>query len=98
MKNCDVYKWNKSAAEICYPGILSKFQQNSSIATFLRNTGSKTLVKCCYDDVWGNGYPLSNAFCIDHNVYASQGITGTILEKIWEVLNEPSETASMNGD
>ena len=98
VKNCDVDKWNKSAAEICYPGILSKFQQNSGIATFLRNRGSKTLVECCYDDVWGNGYPLSNVYCIDPNVYALQGIMGTILEKIREVLNEPSETASMNGD
>ena len=98
VKNCDVDKWNKSAAEICYPGILSKFQQNSGIATFLRNTGSKTIVECCYDDVWGNGYPLSNDKCIDPNVYASQGIMGTILEKIREVLNESSETVSMNGE
>ena len=98
VKNCDVDKWNKSAAEICYPEILSKFQQNSGIATFLHNMGSKTLVECCYDDVWGNGYPLSNAYCIDPNVYASQGIMGTILEKIREVLNEPSETTSMNSD
>ena len=99
VRNCDLDKWNKSASELCFPGILSKFQQNSGIATFLRNTGSKILVECCYDDIWGNGYPLSNADCINPDVYSTRGIMGPLLEKVRDVLNNPPDsTATMNGD
>ena len=91
VKNCDVEKWNSSVAEICYPGILSKFQQNIGIVTFLRNTGSKTIVECYYDEVWGNGYPLLSESCTDPDVYTSQGIMGP-------AFNEASEASSMDGD
>ena len=60
IRNCDTAKWNSAAEKECYPGILSKFQQNAGIASFLKNTGSKTLLECCYDDVWGNRIPLLN--------------------------------------
>ena len=86
LKNCDIPSWNASAAEYCYPGILSKFQQNPGISTFLKNTGSKTLLECGYDDVWGNGKPLSDPDCINPNSYTSQGILGEMLERVREEL------------
>ena len=92
VQNCDAEKWNGSAKEICYPGILSKFKQNAGIASFLWNTGCKTLVECCYDDVWGNGYPLSDPKCIDPNTYTTQGIMGSILERVREELNQITPT------
>ena len=57
IQNCDSEKWNQVASEKCFPGILSKFQQNAGIASFLKNTGTKTILECCYDEVWGNGIP-----------------------------------------
>ena len=86
IKNCDSEKWNQVAAEKCFPGILSKFQQNVGIASFLKNTGTKTILECCYDEVWGNGIPLSNPDCINTKKYKSQGILGSMLEQVRETL------------
>ena len=63
--NCNTSNWNKSAKEFCYPGILAKFQQNPGLAAFLKNTGEKTIVECCYDETWENGLPLSNPMCVN---------------------------------
>ena len=46
VKNCNTGEWNKRAKELCFPGILCKFQQNPGLAAFLKNTGSKTLLEC----------------------------------------------------
>ena len=94
IRNCDSAKWNSAAAEECYPGILSKFQQNAGIASFLKNTGSKTLLECCYNDVWGNSIPLSNPDCINPSEYKSQGILGSMLEQVRESLLNPIENCT----
>ena len=73
--------------DLCYPGILSKFEQNPGLSSFLRNTGNKTILECCYDDVWGNGIPLSDPRCLDPKVYEKQGILGFMLENIRRELN-----------
>ena len=57
VKNCNVEAWNSAAMDLCYPGLLSKFQQNPGLSSFLRNTGNRTILECCYHDVWGNGLP-----------------------------------------
>ena len=80
VKNCDLPSWNAVASERCYPGIRSKFLQNPGLASFLKNTGTKTIVECCYDDIWGNGKPLSDPNCITSNSFTNQGILGEILE------------------
>ena len=89
IQNCDNDKWNRVASEKCFPGILSKFQQNAGIASFLKNTGTKTILECCYDEVWGNGIPLSNPDCINPKKFTNQGILGSMLEHVWEVLLNP---------
>ena len=90
IKNCDSEKWNQAAAEQCFPGILSKFQQNAGIASFLKKTGTKTILECCYDEVRGNGIPLSNTDCINPKKYKSQGILGSMLEQVREILLSPT--------
>ena len=88
VKDCDLKKWNQAASELCYPGLLEKFKQNPGLAAFLKNTGTKTILECCYDDVWDNGIPLTNPKCIDPESYKQQGILGEMLEKIRnEVIN-----------
>ena len=95
IQNCDNEKWNQVASEKCLPGILSKFQQNASIASFLKNTGTKTILECCYDEVWGNGIPLSNPDCIKPKKFKNQGILGSMLEHMREILlNQAVNTSS----
>ena len=86
VKNCNTQEWNKKAKELCFPGILCKFQQNGGLADFLKNTGDKTLLECCYNTVWGNGIPLSSPNCIKTNKYKHQGIQGEMLEEIRAIL------------
>ena len=87
IKNCNMDTWNSAAMDLCYPGLLSKFVQNPGLSSFLRNTGNKTILECCYDDVWGNGLPLSDPRCCDPKVYEKQGILGFMLENIRRELN-----------
>ena len=87
VKNCNVDAWNSAAMDLCYPGLLSKFEQNPGLSSFLRNTENKTILECCYDDVWGNGLPLSDPRCLDPKVYEKQGILGFMLENIRRELN-----------
>ena len=86
IQNCNNEKWNQAAAEQCFPGILSKFQQNAGIASFLKNTGTKIISEYCHDKVWGNGTPLSNPDCINLKKYKSQGILGAMLEQVRDIL------------
>ena len=90
IQNCDNEKWNQVASEQCFPGILSKFQQNACIASFLKNTGTKTILECCYDEVWGNSIPLSNPDCINPKKFKNQGILGSMLEQVREILLNPT--------
>ena len=92
VKNCDTNTWNKRAKELCFPGILCKFQQNPGLGAFLKNTGDKTLLECCFDNVWGNGHPMSDPDCLNPQVYTKQGIQGEMLEEIREILRTPSPT------
>ena len=86
IKNCNIANWNSNAKRLCFPGLLSKFEQNPGLAAFLKSTGNKSIIECCYDDVWGNGKPLSDPECIDSTKYNSQGILGEILEEIRDIL------------
>ena len=86
IQNCNNKKWNQAAAEQCFPGILSKFRQNAGIASFLKNTGTKTILECCYNDVWGNGIPLSNPDCINPMKFKKQGILSSMLEQVRDIL------------
>ena len=87
-------KWNEVASELCYPEWLEKFKQNPGLVAFLKNTGNKTILECYYDDVWGNGVPLTNPKCIDPGSYKQQGILGEMLERIRMDLNTPQATST----
>ena len=94
VRNCDLEKWNESASELCYPKLFEKFKQNPGLAAFLKTNGNKTILECCYDDVWGNGVPLTNPKCIDPGSYKQQGILGEMLERIRTDLNTPEPTST----
>ena len=86
VKNCNTNDWNKMAKELCFPGILCKFQQNPGLGAFLKSTGNKVLLECCYDTIWGNGFPLSDPDCIVTGKYQKQGIQGEMLQEVRDIL------------
>ena len=85
----DDKKWEEEAMNICLPGIRAKFHQNiNAMDTLVNKTGTKRIVECASDRLWGTGMPLSDPACLDHAKWISQGILGQILERIRdEVLN-----------
>ena len=89
IRNMDDKKWEEEAMNICLPGIRAKFHQNpNAMDTLINKTGTKRIVECASDRLWGTGMPLSDPACLDHTKWISQGILGQILERIREeVLN-----------
>ena len=89
IRNVDESKWQEEAAQICLPGIRAKFLQNPHIMDILLNkTGSKMIVECASDRLWGTGIPLGEPSCLDHMKWISQGIMGHILECIRSEENQ----------
>ena len=60
-------------------GIKQKFEQNPHLKEVLMDTGNKTLVESCLDNVWGTGKTLSDPDCLK---WRSIGILGRILMKV----------------
>ena len=90
IRNFDRRKWEKVAKEQCKPGIKCKFQQNPGLADILTNcTGTKTIVECTTDRLWGNGISLGMDYCLDPDRWTSQGLLGEILEEIRSELKSP---------
>ena len=75
-------RWKSEAKTRCEEGIKAKFMQNSGIRSYLLNTGTKKLVECCNDKLWGTGTPLQDENCLTPSHWTSQGILGEILENI----------------
>ena len=83
IRNVDIARWELVAGDICQPGIRAKFLQNPSVMDILiRKTGSKTIVECASDRLWGTGIPLHDPGCLDPDKWFTQGIMGQILEGI----------------
>ena len=82
IKNYNHKEWCKHAREICKPGIDAKFSQNPRAMQALLETGSKQLIECTKDSLWGTGNPLHMPNCLDKSSWKSPGILGSILEEI----------------
>ena len=83
IRNVDINMWELVASSICLPGIRAKFFQNPpAMDTLISKTGSKTIVECAADRLWGTGIPLNDPTCLDPQKWITQGIMGQILEDI----------------
>ena len=83
IRNYEDVKWDEVAGNVCYPGLLAKFQQNPhAMDTLIRKTGSKRIVECATDRLWATGIPLNDPNCLDETRWTSQGILGQMLESI----------------
>ena len=83
IRNVDITMWELVAGSICLPSIRAKFFQNPPVMdTLISKTGSKTIVECAADRLWGTGIPLNDPTCLDPQKWITQGIMGQILEDI----------------
>ena len=93
--------WAPATKAICEWGIAAKFLQNANLSKELLNTGDKVLVECSYDELWGNGIPLGDEFCLDRERWTNQGILGEILMEVRTELKcttEKSDVPNLNTD
>ena len=80
--NYDPDTWKENACEMCEPGIKAKFEQNPTILKLLVATGTKYLVECAHDRLWGNGIPLHEENCLDTTAWSGENLLGNILMRI----------------
>ena len=98
-KNIKGYKrsrWEEVAEEKCTLGIRAKFEQNPNLLeTLIEKTGSKKIVECANDRLWGTGVNLNHDDCLKPKKWISPGILGKILEGIRDsnVQNRAADSA-----
>ena len=83
IKGVNYSKWDTVAVEICKHGIQEKFVQNPILLEILvKRTGSKCIIECTKDRLWGTGVALAQDDCLDSDHWITPGIMGKILENI----------------
>ena len=83
IKGVDYSKWETVAADICRNGIREKFIQNPILMeTLVHRTGSKHIIECTKDRLWGTGTALAHPDCLNSDRWITSGIMGKILEDI----------------
>ena len=80
--NFDPVDWRDHAGQLCEKGITQKFVQNPHLMKILRETGSRTIVECAYDRLWGCGIPLHESNCLNEAEWSGDNLLGKILMKI----------------
>ena len=58
---------------------MQKFTQNPILMNLLKATGSKILVECAYDRLWGNGLSLYEDHPFEETRWSGDNLLGTIL-------------------
>ena len=91
IKNYDTTRWNAIAGEICYEGILKKFNQNPHLNRILQNTGDKLLAESCYDRKWGMGIPLHSKEALRSDLWVGENLLGKLLTNVRETLCIPED-------
>ena len=93
ISNFNQETWEKSAYQLCMPGIRQKFLENETSRHLLLNkTKGKRIAECTKDTVWGCGMSIHNEHCLDITRWTCQGIMGSILEEIRTELAGPDAT------
>ena len=83
IKGVDYTKWETVTTDTCRNGICEKFIQNPILMeTLVRHTGSKRIVECTKDRLWGTGTALAHPDCLNSDRWITSGIMGKILEDI----------------
>ena len=80
--NFDHITWCDRARIVCEPGIQQKFTQNPMLMNLLKATGSKMLVECTYDHLWGSGLLMYEDQPFEEARWSSDNLLGNILMSI----------------
>ena len=80
--NFDHITWQDSARNVSEPGIQQKFTQNPMLMNLLKATGSKILVECAYDRLWGSGLSLYEEQPFEEERWNGDNLLGNILMSI----------------
>ena len=91
IRNYDVTRWNAVAGELCYDGILEKFNQNPHLNKVLQSTGDKVLAESCYDKKWGTGIPLYSNDALRSDLWVGKNLLGKLLTTVRETLRIPED-------
>ena len=83
----DFRKWKENARELCEPGVLAKFLQNPSIMDKLLSTGTKIIVECSHDTLWGCGKPLQDQSCLISDNWNGENLLRQILMSVRDFRN-----------
>ena len=91
IRNYDVTRWNAVAGELCYDGILEKFNQNPHLNKVLQSTSDKMLAESCYDKKWGTGIPLYSNDALRSDLWVGKNLLGKLLATVRETLRIPED-------
>ena len=89
-------RWSDVAKTTCYNGLKEKFVQNENLKNFLIHTGTRTIVECSVDKLWGTGIPIHVKNCLDPRTWTSQGLLGELLTRIRAELQADERISSSN--
>ena len=91
IRNYDATRWNTVAGELCYDGILEKFNQNPHLNKVLQSTSDKVLAESCYDKKWGTGIPLYSNDALRSDLWVGKNLLGKLLATVREILCIPED-------
>ena len=86
IRNYDVTRWNAVAGELCYDGILEKFNQNPHLNKVLQSTQGIVLAESCYDKKWGTGIPLYLNDALRSDLWVGKNLLGKLFTTVREIL------------
>ena len=62
--------------------------QNPNLLSHLLDTGNRTIIEACSDEVWGTGVTLGDKNCLNSTKWTTKGILGKILMRIRDSCTE----------
>lgn len=84
-------EWNGLVEEVTLEGLRAKFEQNTTLKTFLDDTGNLQIGEASDNPRWGIGMTLSDEDVLDHTKWNGDGnLLGRSLMKIREELRAKS--------
>ena len=96
IQNYDQQSWTMVAKDRCLDGLKAKFVQNPELLRVLLSTGSKLIVECSKDHIWGTGIPLYRWDCLHRKYWSGNGLLSELLMEIRDSCKETTEMDIQN--
>lgn len=80
VQDFDANKWLDRCQSIVYPGIRAKFEQNSYLLEFLRESGDRIIAEASpYDKIWGIGLAPNDPLATDQKNWQGKNFLGKLI-------------------